>query len=275
MVLGPHATKWRVWTPNPLLCTNPVHRGGLESLGRTTKKRKRGGAGVRSRDFSGCSWVFSEPRSDFGIGSYSGWQSMRGPEGHLSQKKKNNLGRETETSACEKGPVWGCKKRPPSQTRRPWVPVTLCQQNKATKSQNKRGPTLRPQRGFPWPSLGRGGGRRAPRACRRSSHWLGLLVKRVKPQNKRGKHKPRKRSQETPLPPRVPRKRASEGASELKPRKFKENPKNARGPEWHPEENAKKQDARPKWAEQSNAAGQHKKNKTKENKCVWGCPVTT
>ena len=49
------------------------------------------------------------------------------------------------------------------------------------------------------------------------------------------------------MPPRV-QKRASEGASELKPRKYQENPKNARGPEWHPEENAKKQDARPKGA---------------------------
>ena len=78
----------------------------------------------------------------------------------------------------------GAQKTPPSQTKRPWVPVTLCQQNKATKSQNRRGPTLRPQRGFPWPSLGLGAGRRAPRACRRSSHWLGLPVKRVKPQNK-------------------------------------------------------------------------------------------
>ena len=52
----------------------------------------------------------------------------------------------------------------------------------------------------------------------------------------KGKRKQGRRSTRKPLPPRVPRKGPRKGrANKLKPHKFKENPKNARGPEWHPE----------------------------------------
>ena len=163
----------------------------------------------------------------------------------------------------------GAQQTPPSQTKRPWVPVTLCQTKRQRNPRNRRGPTLRPQRGFPWPSLGLGAGRRAPRACRRSSHWLGLLVKRVKPQNKTKGENANQGQEAKKHPCRLASQ--EKGASEQVPG---ESQKRA-GPRMAPRRNAKKRDARPKWAEQTNAAGQHKKNKTKESKCVWGCPVTT
>ena len=59
-----------------------------------------------------------------------------------------------------------------------------------------------------------------------------------------------------------------------KPHKFQENPKNARGPEWHPEKNAEKRDARPKRAKQQ-ARRDTKREKEQAKRCVWGCPVTT
>ena len=60
---------------------------------------------------------------------------------------------------------------------------------------------------------------------------------------------------------------ASKRASE----QSRENPKTARGPEWHPEETPEQKDARPKQAKQNKAAGKNKKN---NSKCggVW-CPV--
>ena len=59
-------------------------------------------------------------------------------------------------------------------------------------------------------------------------------------------------------------------ASELKPRKFQENPKNARGPEWHPEKNTKRKDALPKWAiNQPRRDKKEKTHKTKKVRC--GC----
>ena len=92
------------------------------------------------------------------------------------------------------------------------------------------------------------------------------------PQNKTEgeKQQPSTRSTETTLPPRV-QKRASEGASKLEPRKFQENPKNAWGPELHPEENAKKQDARPRRAKNQTRRDKKNKNKQKQVRVGVSC----
>ena len=75
--------------------------------------------------------------------------------------------------------------------------------------------------GTPWPSLGRGAGETTAGLVRPPP----VILEKVWPQNKRGKEKQNKSNTRRPLPPRVPRKGL---------RRSKENPKNARGPEWHP-----------------------------------------
>ena len=119
----------------------------------------------------------------------------------------------------------------------PGVPVTLYQ----TQTSKKYPETL-----SPWPN---GRARRRPRALtrarggyddpgachvRRRVRPFQLVWK--KPQNTTEGENKNNRKKRPKHPCRLAsRKRASEGASELKPRKFQENPKNARGPEWHPE----------------------------------------
>ena len=87
----------------------------------------------------------------------------------------------------------------------------------------------------PGPQSGAGRVRR-PGGMPRTTTGPPLLVgvKKAAKHNRRGTQKQQKETTKTLLPPRV-QKRASEGASVLKPRKFQENPQNARGPEWHPE----------------------------------------
>ena len=178
------------------------------------------------------------------------------------KKKKKNLGREKTKGACEKGPVRGHAKKPPSQTEkaldagRPWVPGPtgnkICRQNPT-----KRGVHSPAQRRTPWPSLGRGAGETTFTGLVRPPP---VILEKVWPQNKRGKEKQNKRNTRKPLPPRVPRKRPQkvQGESQKRP-----------GPRMAPRKNAKKRDARPKRAEQTKAAG-HKKKKNQKNRCVCG-----
>ena len=130
-------------------------------------------------------------------------------------------------------------------------------------------------RAIPRPSLGRGGGRDHPRPASARSRGGPSRKSVAAKQNKtKGKKKTRQEKHRKTLAASRPKKRASEGASELEPRKFQENPKNARGPEWHPEKNAKKRDARPKRAKPQ-ARRDTKREKEQTKRCVWGCPVTT
>ena len=83
------------------------------------------------------------------------------------KKRKKNLGR-GQNVQCEKGPVRGQRKSPlPGQKAldavRPWVPVTHWLTKKAVKIPQKEGTNPPRSRRFPWPSLGRGGGRDHPR----------------------------------------------------------------------------------------------------------------
>ena len=109
--------------------------------------------------------------------------------------------------------------------------------------------------------LTRARGRGDPLCPLRRDHPLGLL-ENVWPQNKKGE-----KNKETPLPPRVPSKGASEGASKLEPRKFQKNPKNARGPEWHPE-NSQEAGRTAKKGDKPSAAGQKgEQEQTKTSAC--------
>ena len=84
----------------------------------------------------------------------------------------------------------------------------------------------------------------------RSSSWSSSLHSNSKKQGKRNPGKP--------LPPRVPRKR---------PQKVQGESQKRAGPRLAPRKTTKKQDARPKRAQQTKAAG-HKKEKEQQNRCV-------
>ena len=118
---------------------------------------------------------------------------------------------------------------------------------------------------IPWESLLRGVGKTTLRVSETTpGHSRKCVAAKRKKGNKKNKNK---RSTGKPLPPRVPRKRPQklyQGESQKRP-----------GPRMAPRKNAKKRDARPKRAKQTNAAG-HKKEKEPEKQVrVRGCPVTT
>ena len=52
--------------------------------------------------------------------------------------------------------------------------------------------------------------------------------------------------------------------------KSRENPKNARGPEWHPDKTPERRDARPKREINPVAAGTKTRKSNKNTRCVWG-----
>ena len=92
------------------------------------------------------------------------------------------------------------------------------------------------------------------------------------PQNKtEGEKKKRQEKHSETLAASRPKKKASEGASELKPHEFQKIPKNARGAEWHPEKTAKKQDARPKRAKQQVRRDKKKQEPTKPLRVGVSC----
>ena len=185
------------------------------------------------------------------------------------RKKKGSLGR-GQNVQCEKGPVRRQRKCPlPRQKAldavRPRVPVTLWLTNKPSKTQKRRGPTLR-ARGAPLALTRARGGRDHPLPTSARSPTRASIKSVAAKQNRRGERNTRTReAQENPC--RL-------ASQEKGLRRSKENPKNARGPEWHPEKNAEKQDARPKRAKQK-ARRDTKREKEQAKRCVWGCPVTT
>ena len=132
----------------------------------------------------------------------------RGPKG-----QKENLGREKTCSvrrACE-----GARKRPPPHTKRPWtqrVRGSLAPQatKDADKLPKKGAANMPPPQKWAvlWESLLRGVGKTTLRV---SETTPGLSRKRVAAKRKRGKRKQNKRNTRRPLPPRVPRRKASEG----------------------------------------------------------------
>ena len=135
----------------------------------------------------------------------------------------------------------GSSKRRPLRTKRllaqcAWIPVTQNQRQETRQKKNtRRGPTLRPRGAPPSPHSGEGRARSPVLALFGEITSSGCLEKCVAAkQNRRGKTKTKHKKHGNTLAASRP-KRASEGASELKPRKFQENPKNAWGPEWHPE----------------------------------------
>ena len=147
----------------------------------------------------------------------------------------------------------------------PGVPVTQNQTLETKQCRTRRGPTLRPRGAPPSPHSGKGAGEITRFSPLRRDHLLGLL-ENAWPQNKtKGeKQKPRTRSQETPMPPRV-----QKGAS-VSSRRI---PKTRGAQNGTPK---KRQEAgrTAKTGDKPSAAGQ-KENRNKQNKCVWGCPVTT
>ena len=187
----------------------------------------------------------------------------RGPKG---QKKKKTWGGEKQKVRVKKGLCGGTKNPHPRQKAldagRPWVPGPtgnkICRQNPT-----KRGVHSPAQKRTPWPSLGRGAGE-IPFTHFGEITYSGFLDK-VWPQNKRGKEKQNKSNTRKPLPPRVPRKGL---------RRSKENPKNARGPEWHPGKTPRN------GTHGQNGRKRQKRRDTKRKKPekqvrVRGCPVTT
>ena len=147
---------------------------------------------------------------------------------------------------------------PPKQKALGAVRLGPCDPNQTQETrqkQHKEGTNPPPLRGTPWPSLGRGAGRRAPvpavgRAIGGPSSKTCAAANKTE-----GEKKQQKRSTRTP--PQVP------GESQKRV-----------GPRTAPRENAKKQDARPKRAINQT---QRDKKETKERpkQARVGCPGTT
>ena len=142
---------------------------------------------------------------------------------------------------------------------RPRVPVTLWLTNKPSKTQKRRGPTLR-ARGAPLALTRARGGRDHPlptsaRSPTRASR-KGVAAK----QNKTGKKNKDKRSTAKPLPPRVPRKGPQKG------RVPGESQKRA-GPRMAPREKRQEAGRTAKKGETTSAAG-NKKRKGTRKRCV-------
>ena len=198
-------------------------------------------------------------------------------------KKKKNLGRGTKKTkrACEKG-LRGGRRNAPSPYKkaldavRPRVPVTLWLTNKPSKTQKRRGPTLRARRRSPGPHSGAGrvrrpdvmpfSAQRPTRGCPlRLESLLGLLEKVCGRKTERNGEKQNKTQEAAKLPCRLAsEKKASE--------EYQENPKNARGPEWHPAKTPERKDARPKRENKPNAAGTQTRKGRKTQSACGGVP---
>ena len=111
----------------------------------------------------------------------------------------------------------------------------------AVKNPEKEGTNPPRSRRSPGPHSGQGRAR-SPVAHFGEIGYSGVEKRRGRNTKQNGKRKNKAREARKTLAASRPKKKASEGC--------KENPKNARGPEWHPERNAEKQDARPKRAKQ-------------------------
>ena len=195
--------------------------------------------------------------------------------------RKKHLGREKETSACEKRPE-GADKAPPPQIKKALgAPVTLWMHAKISRQNPGNGgdqPSAR--EAHPLALTRARGGRVHPIFCPpRREHPLGLLEKVCSCKTKRGKQKQAREAKKHPCR-LASRKRASEGGRAISsPSKYRESKtrQNARGPEWRPGGAQERKGARPKREiSPVAAAGDKDKKKGQEHKVRVGvCPVTT
>ena len=154
--------------------------------------------------------------------------------------------------------------------------MTLWLTNKPSKTQKRRGPTLRARRRSPGPHSGAGrvrrpdvmpfSAQRPTRGCPlRLESLLGLLEKVCGRKTERNGEKQNKTQEAAKLPCRLAsEKKASE--------EYQENPKNARGPEWHPAKTPERKDARPKRENKPNAAGTQTRKGRKTQSACGGVP---
>ena len=151
---------------------------------------------------------------------------------------------------------------PPPRTKGPGRcasegPCDPLAHKQAVKNPEKEGTKPSALEALPWPPLGPGAGE-ITRCPLRRDHLLGLKKCSRKTKQEGEKETQSKRSTENPC------RLASQGKGL---RRSKENPKNARGQEWHPEKTTKKRDARPKRAKQTKAAGHKKQGTSKTSAC--------
>ena len=223
--------------------------------------------------------MFSEQRSEFCMVYSSVWQSIRGPKGHLLLKK--NLGREKDTSACEKGPE-GADKAPPPQIKGPRDPCDPLAAKRSRQNPGNGGNQPSAQEALPLGITLPRGGRDRPILCPlRRERLLGLLESRkgVQPQNKRGKPKQAREAMKHPCR-LASEKRASEAGRVISspptvPRESKESP-NRPGPRMAPRQNARKKGRTAQTGDKPGCGrDKDKKKKQKQKVRVGVCPVTT
>ena len=188
-----------------------------------------------------------------------------------ARTKKKTWGGEKQKGACEKGPVWGHKKRPHPRRKGPGRSASVgpwphWQQYMPTKSP-KKGASRAPAQdwAFPWESLLRGVGK----TTRRVSETTPGLLDKVWPQNEQGKRKTRQKKHKKPLPPRVPRKGPREGASEQAQTPLVQGEsQNRAGPRMAPREKRREAGRTAKTGETDKSGGKQKGKETSKNKCV-------
>ena len=119
---------------------------------------------------------------------------------------------------------------------------------------------------LPWPSLGRRAGAMAwgYASFDDGSAPSSTCAKQAAKQNETGKNKTRHKKR-----PKHPCRLASrERASE----EYQENPKNARGPEWHPDKTPEGKDARPKRVNRQKRRGTKTRKRKKTQGACGGVP---
>ena len=182
-------------------------------------------------------------------------------------REKKNLGRGNKRQVRVKKGLRGQRKRPLPREKGPRGPCDpLLNTGKRKKYPERPCPNGR-GRCLPLGPHSGEGQARWPGGMPRTMTGPPLLV-RVKKSRKtqqKGKTKTRERSDQKHPCRLASRERASE--------EYQENPKNARGPEWHPDKNARRKGRTAKTGEQTNAAGDKDKNKKKNTRCVWGCAL--
>ena len=226
--------------------------------------------GDSRRGFSGTSKISSSNSGlEFNIPSSACIASCY-PERSVPQRQKKHWG--GKKGACEKGPVRGRRKSPLPRQKGPgrWASKGPCDPlaDKICRHNPTKGGVHSPhaRRRSSWPSLGRGAGE-TPFTHFGDITYSGFLDKAWPQDKTKGeKEKPSKRST-APAASR-PKKRASEGASELKPHKFQENPKNARGPEWHPEKPPRSRTHRQHGRNRQKRRDTKRKETSKTSACV-------
>ena len=183
-------------------------------------------------------------------------------------KKKNNLGRGSKRQVRVKKGLRGQIKRPlPEKKKGPRGPCDPVAAKRRPSKTPKQEGTNPPREALPLALTRARGGRDHPMLCPfrlkkptrgcplRLESLLGLLEKVRGRKTERNGEKQNKTQEAEKLPCRLAsEKKASE--------KSRENPKNARGPEWRPDKTPEGKDARPKRENKPVAAG-HKKKKKK------------